>query len=442
VRIRVRAPYLIGAALGCISSLPAQAQNPPAPAPAATAASDESLFGDGRVRPDKKKKFSINGRIALELQRLVNSDLDQGPGGNRTAFLPEIRFDVTYRPKKHIEMFASLELGTDFTREARQDTARNRIELREAYVLIDHSIARNVEFQFGRQRFKDRRQWLYDERLDAVRLAYDHQAWRVEVAYAREALLRKDVLHRDRSRRKVDNFLVRAEYQLAGDWYLSAYALKQEDRRPSNLSPVFVGVQSSGFMTPRIGHWLELSWQRGTAGTRKLRANAVDAGLIYRWPGRFQPAVFAGFARGSGGGNARTSHEFRQTGLQDNEDRITGIGNVHYYGELLDPDLSNLRILTLGAGIRPSASTSLEIVGHRYRQVKLNDNDVRGSPISPELNGDSKSIGSELDAIFAARLGRRFGLEAKLGWFRPGSGFDRRHHDDAYLAKVRLVKQF
>jgi alginate production protein len=128
--------------------------------------------------------------------------------------------------------------------------------------------------------------------------------------------------------------------------------------------------------------------------------------------------------------------------LQDNEDRITGLGNVKYYGELLDPDLSNIEIFTAGVGIRPSASSSLEIVAHKYRQAKLDDDDIRGSPISPELNGNSKDIGTEVDAILALRLGNGLGLESKLGWFSPGKAFDAPARDDAFFGKLRLVFRF
>jgi alginate production protein len=159
-------------------------------------------------------------------------------------------------------------------------------------------------------------------------------------------------------------------------------------------------------------------------------------------PVKAKPAIFAGYARGSGGGNATTARNFRQTSLQDNEDRITGLGNVKYYGELLDPDLSNIAVFTLGAGLRPSRASSLEIVGHTYRQVKRDENDIRGSPVSPKLNGIRKGIGTELDAIFTIRLGRGFGLEMKGGWFHPGKGFDQPARDNALFGKVRLVYRF
>lgn len=403
---------------------------------------DDSLFGDNRDKGDELEKFQIDGRLSLGGEFLRNDDLTDGPDNLFATLGPEARIDLTYRPDDDIEAHVSFSAGIDRQLEDGDWTTDGTTELREAYLLIDDSIADEVEFQIGRQDFEDGREFLYDEQLDGVRLAYDHQAWRLEVAWAREALIPKDLTRRERGRDRVDNFIFHAEYKLTDDWDIAAYVLKQEDLRPGNISPTHFGIQSEGELGGGFGHWFDFSLQRGNVGTRKLRANAVDAGLIYTFPGTARPAVFAGYARGSGGGNATTSHEFRQSGLHDNEDRITGRSNVRYYGEALDPDLSNIKIFTLGAGIRPNASSSLEIVGHKYRQVDLDDDDIRGSPISAILNGNSRDIGSELDAIVAVRLFRGIGLEAKLGWFMPGKAFDAPARKDVLFGKLRLVYRF
>ena len=224
------------------------------------------------------------------------------------------------------------------------------------------------------------------------------------------------------------------------DWDLAAYAIKQNDLRISNVSPLTMGIQSEGRTGP-IGHWLELARQRGSSGTRQLKAWALDAGLIWYLPLPARPALFAGYARASGGGDAGIDRGFRQTGLQDNEDRITGLANVRYYGEVLDPDLSNLEILTLGLGFRPTSGSSVELIAHSYRQAVRDDGDLRGSPISAELDGDHRDIGTELDLALSARLSRSAAIEAKLGWFIPGRGFEPTRNDSV-LAKVRLVMRF
>ena len=39
-----------------------------------------------------------------------------------------------------------------------------------------------------------------------------------------------------------------------------------------------------------------------------------------------------------------------------------------YYGHALNPELSNLLIVTVGLGVRPTARSSFEVVYHYYRQ--------------------------------------------------------------------------
>lgn len=410
--------------------------------PVRTGPSDDSLFGDNRDKSDEEDSFRIDGRVTLGGEFLDNEELLPDPGFARGTLSADARVDLTWQPDDDFEAFVSFEAGLDHERRNGTWTTSEGTELREAYLLFDDALIKDFQFQIGRQDFEDNREFLFDEQLDGVRVAYDHRKWRVQVAWAREALVPKDIFRKDPGRARVDNFIFHAEYELTRDWDISAYVMKQDDRRPGNVSPTHFGVQSEGKLGAGFGHWFDFSLQRGSIGTRKLRASAVDAGLTYTFPGPARPALFAGYARGSGGGDAVTNREFRQSGLQDNEDRITGRGNVKYYGEVLDPDLSNLEVLTIGAGIRPTELSSFEIIGHKYRQVVLDDDDIRGSPIAAVLNGDSRDIGTELDAIFAIRLVQGVGLEAKVGWFNPGDAFDAPARKDAYFGKVKLVFRF
>ena len=61
-------------------------------------------------------------------------------------------------------------------------------------------------------------------------------------------------------------------------------------------------------------------------------------------------------------------HAFRQTGIQDNNDKFGGVTSFKYYGELLEPELSNLHILTAGIGRRFGRRMSLDLIYHNYRQ--------------------------------------------------------------------------
>lgn len=423
----------LAAALLAPAGLRAQDSRPPN--------GDESLFGDNAARArDSDDEWQVSARISLETSMLTDVDLDPDTEDDRWRIQPEARLEILHVPDDDLEVFASFEAGYDQERDEGEWRAIERFEVRELYLLADDVLAKDFQLQIGRQDVEDGREWLYDARLDGVRVAYDHRAWRIEAMWGREELVRANLLRSDGRARPVDAWLLHAEYEVTKDWDLAAYAIKQNDLSSSDVDPFTMGLQSEG-RTGALGHWLELALQRGTAGARDIRSWAIDAGLIWHLPLPARPALFAGYARGSGGGDAAVTREFRQTGLQDNEDRITGLANVRYYGEALDPDLSNLEIFTAGAGLRPSKATSLELIAHHYRQAARDDSDLRGSPISAELTGDDATIGTELDLALAARIGPRTALEAKLGWFMPGAGFPEASRD-ALLAKLRVVMRF
>lgn len=402
---------------------------------------DESLFGDNADRGSGDQAWHASGRLTLEGAFLSETDLDPATALDEEARIqPEARIDLTWTPDKDVEVGISVEAGHDLDRRDGSWNGIERLEVRELYLLVDDFLMKDFQLQVGRQDVEDGREWLYDAKLDGVRVAYDHRAWRIEAMWGREQLVSANLLHPRPDRRKVDAWLFHAEYEVTRDWDVAAYVIKQNDLRASNISPLTYGIQSEG-RSGALGHWLELALQQGESGSRRLDAWAIDAGLIWYLPLPARPALFAGYARASGGGDAITDRSFRQTGLQDNEDRITGLGNVRYYGEALDPDLSNLEVWTLGLGLRPTRTSSLEVIAHRYRQSVADDNDLRGSPVAAIMNGTSRDVGTEIDIAVSTRLWRRTALEAKLGWFSPGQGFGN-NRADAVLGKVRFVMRF
>ncbi|HEV2122022.1 MAG TPA: alginate export family protein [Chloroflexota bacterium] len=455
----IAAGILVGAAApaaaaSAVSFQPEKAEGPPqaarpnaeteagaqtgAPEETGSPAAESTLFDDNR-RAAREQRFTINGRLETELQDFNNFDLDDGERDDRVRITPEARLEFGYRPNKDMLAFLSFEIGRDVEDvEGRRSTGRSRLELREAFILWEDFVE-DFELQIGRQDFEDSREWLFDERLDGVRLVYDENDWEVTLAVAREGLVRTDLLRRN-SRRGTDNLLISAEREITDDLDAVGYYFRQQDRREGETRN-FLGFQAEGEVGGGFDIWLDAAVLRGDDGRGKsLRGYALDAGVIYslRAPGK--PALILGYAHGSGGETSQVDRSFRQTGLQDNEDRLSGLSNVKYYGELLDPELSNLSIITAGIGFRPTEASSLELIWHKYKQVDASDDEIRDSPLLAEPAGDDRSLGFEVDAIAAFRLAAGVGLEVKLGYFRPGEAFTRQ--DDAKFAKARVVYRF
>ncbi|MGH2578803.1 MAG: alginate export family protein, partial [Actinomycetota bacterium] len=193
--------------------------------------------------------------------------------------------------------------------------------------------------------------------------------------------------------------------------------------------PVYWGLSYQGRPRRALAGWLEASLLRGEDKGRLQRAWALDAGAtLTAGTATVRSSLTVAYAIGSGEKTARDdpfSQEFRQTGYEDNSDRFGGFSNFKYYGEVLDPELANLKILTLGAGFRFRYSASLDAVYHLYRQHRLDD-ELRARLAMP-LDGRSPKLGRELDVILGVQnLWTRVSLSYAFGRFEPGAAFPAR----------------
>ena len=182
--------------------------------------------------------------------------------------------------------------------------------------------------------------------------------------------------------------------------------------------------------------------RRGTADGRDIRAFGVDLGAGFRFDAPLEPFITLAAAYGSGDADLDDGKDgnFRQTGLQDNESRVFGATSYNYYGEVLDPELSNMSIWSLSAGLRPSPNASVELAYHRYRQVEAVD-DLFDSDLEEDPNGVDRDLGQEVDLVVALRATERFKVSLIVGGFFPGDAFED-DADPAYLAKLKFSYRF
>ena len=159
-------------------------------------------------------------------------------------------------------------------------------------------------------------------------------------------------------------------------------------------------------------------------------------------PGAARPTFSLGLANGSGGASDDTrDNNFRQTGLQENKGRVAGVKRLRFYGELLDPDLANLRIESAGFGLRFLANSSVELLWHRYRQHQASTR-IAGSRLSQGPTGLSPDIGREIDLFIAMREWRHFELTLTVTRFMPGAAFAANRRDAANGVELGAALNF
>ena len=383
-----------------------------------------------------------------------NADLDSRVRDDSLVINPQLNGYVTYRPADWLEttVEAMIEREIPAQEEAAVLLPSGETEFavpRRLSLIIDqaHVVfkapADRFRFTVGRRNYEDDRHWLFDTSLDVASVAAKLGALRMEAAVGREALVDLDLLgageaaaHQYTAKRRKDlinTWLLVADYRGIEDVKLAAYTVFRDDRAHVEGRPVLVGLSSTGMRSRSLGYWAGVALMRGSdESARPLSGYAFDAGVTYRFPGvPIHPNATLAYAFGSGDATPGEgiNHEFRQTGLQSNEMRFDGLAKFKLYGEAVDPELTNLQILTVGLGARPMANLSVDLVYHRYRLNRVGT-DLRNSALTALMNQVSgmprKDVGSELDVIIGARslFGlRRLGVDLRTGWFFPGDAF-------------------
>lgn len=402
-------------------------------APASVADLASALF-----QPDA---WHFGNEIKLKYEPEHNFDLDHENDGNASELKLEYKPWFYFKPNDYFHTFTLLKLYREYNKSGSETEIESlRLELEEAYLKGEDLPVPGGELsiKLGRQYFGDDRQWLYDANLDGLRLVYDRHDWSLELAAMR---YQNPHVFRRKYDYGIDNLLVRGEYDF-GPLDVTAYALKQHYREEDNERPLFIGLQIAGEFADSLEYWLEPGVVRGHDGSVELRGWGFDAGLTYTFDLRLQPTLMLDYAYGSGDSDYGddVNHAYRQTGLQDNEEYFHGLADFDYFGVMLEPEISNLKIWTVGLSLQSTDHFSNTLIYHHYRQA-IAQPYVRNTQLGVYPNGHDPDLGNEIDWVMDYDAGDGLELEFQLGYFMPGSAYDDAR-GAATFSKIELKYKF
>lgn len=395
-----------------------------------------------------KYQYSFGSESDAAYRR--DRDLNRYLRDNSLILGPQINGIITYRPTAWLDTTLEALLEREIAaREESVVTLPNGelqpAERRRASLAIDQAFVRlhgggtPFELIIGRRNFEDERRWLFDTSLDAIIGRFKNEAFQLEASLSRKDRYDLDLL-KPISREHINNTMLYLEYRGIADTKLAAYAIRRRDYDGNEGRPLFLGLRAIGSPSAKFSYWGESALLRGSdEQARDLHAYGFDFGSTVKFPDlALSPNLTVGYAYGSGDdapNNGRNT-AFRQTGLQSNETRFAGVSKFKTYGEALDPELSNLQILTLGLGFRATPSSTVDLVYHHYRLNRFADA-LRNSALTAEINqidaAPSKKIGNALDLVIGLRnvFGvRKLGIDLRAGLFFPGNAYRRNDGTD------------
>ncbi len=417
-----------------------------------TAAAQENTFEFADSLQNKiNPRFSFGGAFEFEHVLEKDFDLNSTRDDRRQTFEPSAILALAHRLWPDAIFVAQAQLQRQWFIDRPPGTEDNDVQLQIDQLYISmRTLQNHITMTVGRIPFDDEREWIFDEKLDGFRLVakLDSKRFLTLSASRFELFFPEDVLSSGSDDRK-NNYLVKLRHREDKDNYIDLYTFLRDDtakRRSEDL--YFIGAQINGERNglfkkdDELKYWSNLAYVMGDDDHNRISGFGFDVMATYVFPHKLEPSVTFGFAFGSGDESTQDGKDrnFRQSDLQDNNSRFNGVTSFKYYGELFEPELSNMLIYTLGIGIRPTKQSSIDLVYHKYLQHQADD-DIRDSNINVDPNGLSRDLGDEIDLIFGLRPHENVRFETVFGVFLPGSAFGP-NANTAYFASSQLRIRF
>jgi hypothetical protein len=409
--------------------------------------------------------LTAGGEYAIGLgylrNQIIGEDVNQT---DRLLLEQDLQLELFYTIGPELSLFWQVDIvmEEDLLPDTPDGISDIFLERGEMWLYSENILGTGLNFDIGRLDFEDDRRWWWDDELDAVRLEYERETFSIWLAAARE--LGSKQTHQsdvDPDDERVFRAIGEASWEWQTNHAAELFVLYQDDHSStedpgevvseeredgSDAELTWLGARLTGIFgfetRGYLGYWLdtalvvgkdkavefEESSRHESVATQLDRRDVfgwgLDAGIIWLLPLRWEPRLYAGYAFGSGDSNPESDRDrsFRQTGIATNEAGFGGVERFAQYGIALDPELSNLGILTLGAGLSLLRSSSLDLVYHYYRLVEPAD-ELRDSRLELALDGQHRDLGHGADLVLALEEWERFELHLGATAFRAGHAF-------------------
>lgn len=440
-------------------------------------------------QPDKRivvelfgRPLTIGGGLEVTFEQRRDYQFDSEPDSlNRIDGVLDLEFLYEYAEQRAIFIEAATAGRHDYEPESGERDSDGQRRRGEMWLYSGGWFGNRVSYQIGRQNFNDDREWWWDDDLDGVRVRYNSDDLHIEVALAQElARTSTEEARLDPEEDKVLRLLASATRKIDSRNERSLFLLAQYDhsgtepvgtfvhpdlRDDSDLDAFWLGWRAQGrWKLPndeRLYYWLDSGVVWGEERVidydsidrdrsiidgierRRIRGMAIDLGINWQTSLPGQLTFTAGYAIGSGDDEPDDGVDgnYRQSGIQDNDDKFRGVTSFRYYGDLLRPELSNIAISTLAAGFRFLGKNSLDLVFHTYRQIEPMD-DIRNARLDYDPDGVDSDIGSEINLVLGIEELANWEIELVASRFRAGEAFGERRGETAEKLGLEISYRF
>ncbi len=403
------------------------------------------------------RAVQANGQQDLNNERRESTQIVTRVGiRHRQTVMENIVFDADVRAVYEYGKFTNLSDSNTY------------IELKRFSVEIPTLFNSPLSTKIGRMTFRDKQSWWYDNELDAVKLFHKETLFSWDLSFAgRLSDERANAGDQRVSLEGTKNIIGHIDYHYYYQHHFEAFGMYEdngEDKNPLGVVVDFdnrisefrklswIGARVSGEFDKKYSYWGNIAYVDGDTQSLGFTANADGfpqvtsvsnisvSGVGLDFGGIYRTADYGfgfSYAYGQGSNGEGSSQDlYIQPNNSNNKGNILGTTRYRYYGEMLDPQLSNIQILSLFAGITVFENTYLEFNYHKYIQNTASTQ-LRSSNLFIQTNGEDKDIGQEIDVIWGGKFENGQEIQLVISGFFGGDAFSNvSQQKDGYRAVI------
>jgi hypothetical protein len=315
-----------------------------------------------------------------------------------------------------------------------------QLDVKDLYIRSNGLFDNRANFLLGRKYLKDDRGWYYKTSLDMIGMSNKNDLLLYEI-YAGTRLNKNTMAYDPNevaTNLKGVKFLIgHVSYEFMKDNTVEGFYV-YEDNKNASKKLNWTGIRVQGDVPQSnnnmLSYWGDVATMSGTYLQQPEQGIGTDFGAKYYFTQHYS-AVAASLAYGSGGSNLYMQPSF----TNNRSNYLSKDVSFRYYGEFLQPELSNMYISSLYFlhNFEKNQNKTGIIALHNYTQERASSSNYNATNKTVNPSGKTTDIGNEIDLVLHYDLFENSYWRFSTGYFIGGKAFDKKvKQKDGWNAQV------
>jgi len=309
----------------------------------------------------------------------------------------------------------------------RRSSSDLNLDVKQFYIKSRNLFNNNANILIGRKYLKDERGWYYKTSLDTIGVSNKNDLLLYEL-YLGKRLTKNNGSYDPNevaTNLKDAKFLfAHLSYEYFKDNTIEGFYI-YEDNKNAAKKLDWIGLRAQGKVLQKnfntLSYWGDIATMQGDLNQSSTKGLGFDIGAKYYFTNYFS-AIAGSLAYGSGG-----SSLFVQPSFTNNRSNyLSKDVSFRYYGEFLQPELSNMTIGSLYflRYLNTLKNETVILALHNYTQDKSSSTQYSATNKTVNPGGKKRNIGNEIDLILHYDLFPGSYWRFSGGYFMGGNAFN------------------